>query len=200
MLANLAKVESLLFVSGAEGISLQQLTDCTGMMKPAVKEQILLLQKKYENDDECSLEIISTKERYRIATKKKFATLLQHFFEEPNITALSRASLETLAIIAYYQPVTRIRIEEVRGVQSSGPLHKLLAFNLISEKGRLDAPGKPILYETTETFLDYFNLKSLADLPQLPEKNEVQLETDDQNLMELFDEALQDEDQKKEGA
>ncbi|WP_311406963.1 SMC-Scp complex subunit ScpB [Liquorilactobacillus uvarum] len=198
MLSNLAKVESLLFVSGSEGISLQQLAECTGMLKPAVKDQLSCLQNKYHNDADCSIEVISTEDRYRIATKKDFAFLLKRYFEEPSMTALSRASLETLAIVAYYQPVTRVQIEEIRGVQSSGTLRKLLTYNLISEKGRLDAPGKPILYITTESFLDYFNLKKLADLPPLPEKDGMQLGDDGQDLMELFDQTLQDEKQRKE--
>ncbi|KRL01233.1 SMC-Scp complex subunit ScpB [Liquorilactobacillus capillatus] len=191
MLSNLAKIESLLFASGSTGISLQQLAECTGLMKPAVQEQLLQLQKKYVKDSECSLELLVTEERYRLATKGKYAALLKHYFEEPSTTVLSRASLETLAIIAYYQPVTRIRIEQVRGVQSNGTLHKLLAFNLINEKGRLDAPGKPIVYGTTESFLDYFGLKKLADLPELPVKDELQLENSSQNLMELFDQAIE---------
>ncbi|KRM96347.1 segregation and condensation protein B [Liquorilactobacillus aquaticus DSM 21051] len=198
MLSNLAKIESLLFVSGGEGISLQQLAACTGMLKPAVKDQLTRLQDKYCNDTECSIEIISTEERYRIATKKEFAPFLKNYFEEPGMTALSRAALETLAIVAYCQPVTRVQIEQIRGVQSNGTLHKLLTYNLIIEKGRLDAPGKPILYVTTELFLNYFNLKSLEDLPQLPEKDEMQLGDDGQNLMELFDQTIQGEKQRKE--
>ncbi|AUJ29855.1 MAG: SMC-Scp complex subunit ScpB [Liquorilactobacillus hordei] len=188
-----AEIEALLFVAGNEGISLAQLSQLTGLMKPAVIEQIGLLNKKYVADKDCCLEIIVTNEFYRLATKSKFAELLKNYFEAPNMSALSRAALETLAIIAYQQPVTRVRIDEIRGVKSHGSIQKLLAFELIEEAGRLEAPGRPILYKTTENFLNYFGLHSLDELPSLPEISEEGVLNDgEQNLLDLFNETLED--------
>lgn len=85
---------------------------------------------------------------------------------------LSQAAVEVLSIIAYQQPITRIEIDEIRGIHSAGALQTLLAHELISEAGRKDAPGRPILYETTQTFLDYFGLASLQDLPPLTHTQE----------------------------
>ncbi|KRL08241.1 SMC-Scp complex subunit ScpB [Liquorilactobacillus hordei] len=188
-----AEIEALLFVAGNEGISLAQLSQLTGLMKPAVIEQIGVLNKKYVADEDCCLEIIVTNEFYRLATKSKFAELLKNYFEAPNMSALSRAALETLAIIAYQQPVTRVRIDEIRGVKSHGSIQKLLAFELIEEAGRLEAPGRPILYKTTENFLNYFGLHSLDELPSLPEISEEGVLNDgEQNLLDLFNETLED--------
>ncbi|KRN30063.1 SMC-Scp complex subunit ScpB [Liquorilactobacillus mali] len=191
-----AEIEALLFVAGNEGISLAQLSQLTGLLKPAVMEQIGLLNKKYAEDQSCCLEIITTNEFYRLATKSKFADLLRDYFEAPNMSALSRAALEALAIIAYQQPVTRIRIDEIRGVKSNGSIQKLLAFELIEESGRLDAPGRPILYKTTENFLNYFGLHSLDELPPLPEISEEEgmPNNGEQNLLDLFNETLEDDE------
>lgn len=191
----LAKIEALLFVSGNEGISLNEISQLMGLLKPAVMEQINLLKKKYEKDPSCSLEIIATDEVYRLATKSNFAMLLKSYFETPNMTKLSRATLEALAIIAYQQPVTRVKIDEIRGIKSHGSIQKLLAFELIKEDGRLDAPGRPILYTTTENFLNYFGLHSLEDLPPLPEvSDEVALDSGsgEQNLLDLFNQTFED--------
>jgi len=105
---------------------------------------------------------------------------LKKLVESPQTTTLSQASLETLAIIAYKQPITRAEIEEIRGVKTERPLQTLVGKGLVKEVGRLEGPGRPILYGTTKEFLDYFGLKSLDELPPLPEKNEkdVQEEAD----------------------
>ncbi|WP_057896312.1 SMC-Scp complex subunit ScpB [Liquorilactobacillus oeni] len=194
MQTNQAKIEALLFAAGDEGISLGQLAEFTGLLKPAVSAQIKQLQKKYMDDSNCCLQVLSTEERLRLATKKEFASLLKGYFEAPNVSSLSHAALEVLAIIAYKQPVTRVQIEEIRGVRSNGSLQKLLAFELIGEAGRLEAPGRPILYETTEIFLDHFGLQSLKDLPPLPEPDSKKNETEkNENLLELFNETLQED-------
>lgn len=106
---------------------------------------------------------------------------------------ISGACLETLSIIAYKQPVTRIEIEEIRGVQSGGMIQKLLLLDLIKEDGRLDAPGRPILYSTTTNFLDYFGIKDLSELPELPKDKDEQ--ASDEDVLELFNEKLYEEEQ-----
>ena len=132
MLSNKAKIESLLFVSGSEGITLGQLSQLTNMMKPAVKEQLAALEAKYVADPDTSLCLLTAGETYRLATKKSLATVVKEYFESPAMTTLSKAALETLAIIAYKQPVTRVEIEEIRGVQSAGVIQKLLLYDLIT--------------------------------------------------------------------
>ena len=125
-----------------------------------------------------------------MATKKGFASLVKRYFESPTMTELSGAALETLAIIAYKQPVTRLDIDEIRGVQSSGMLQKLLLLGLIEEGGRLELPGRPIVYKTTEAFLDYFGLESLAALPALPKVEDEETRTDGTDFLELFQQTL----------
>ena len=193
MLSNQAKIESLLFVSGSEGISLTEISQLIGLLKPAVHDQILRLNKKYQEDSSCSFEIIEAGERYRLATKKVFSNLLKQYFEAPSMIEISGAGLETLSIIAYKQPVTRIEIEEIRGVQSGGMIQKLLLLDLIKEDGRLDAPGRPILYSTTTNFLDYFGIKPLSELPELPKDKDEQ--ASDEDVLELFNEKLYEEEQ-----
>ncbi|ETA73186.1 SMC-Scp complex subunit ScpB [Ligilactobacillus equi] len=194
MLSNQAKVESLLFVSGSEGISASQLAQLVGLMKPAVLSQIEKLQEKYKQDTSCSFEILQTGENFKLVTKKGFAPLVRHYFEQPTTTNLTPAALETLAIIAYEQPVTRVAIDEIRGVSSSGMIQKLLLLNLIKEDGRLDVIGRPILYATTQEFLDYFGLKSVADLPELPKEVEGGDEKRTEGeFLELFQQTLDEE-------
>lgn len=199
MLSNQAKVESLVFVSGNEGISITELAHLTGLLKPAINEQLELISQKYNSDKTCSFELVQTGETVKFTTKKAFAPLIKSYFEAPATTTLSQAAIETLAIIAYKQPITRIDIEEIRGVKASGMIQKLTALELIKEDGRLDVPGRPILYSTTEKFLDHFGIKSLEDLPPLPENDEDQTdangESDDPNdLMELFEKTIGKED------
>ena len=103
-----------------------------------------------------------------LTTKKELAPLLKRYAQGTSNT-LSQAAVETLAIIAYKQPITRVEIEQIRGVQVSGAVQRLSAHNLIEEKGRVEGPGRPILYGTTSYFLDYFGLKSLKELPDIQE-------------------------------
>ncbi|KRM12106.1 SMC-Scp complex subunit ScpB [Paucilactobacillus suebicus] len=165
---NLAQIESLIFISGDEGISLTDLESITGFMRPAIQLMVEKLSKKYQEDDECALVLLESDQTYRLATKKQLAPTVKQYFEVPLTTPLSPALLEVLAIIAYRQPITRLEIDDIRGVQSSASVQKLILRNLIEEHGRLNAPGRPFLYATSNYFLDYFGLTSLTDLPALP--------------------------------
>ena len=108
---------------------------------------------------------------YKFLSKKSVYPYATKLFETAKSSSLSQSALETLAIIAYKQPVTRVEIEELRGVGSDMMLRKLLSRNLIKEAGRSEAPGRPILYEVTDEFMDSFKLYSLEELPQLPDFN-----------------------------
>lgn len=185
---NLAKIEGLLFISGDEGITLGDLAKISGFMKPAVLEMLDRLKNKYESDDDSALVLLNSGDTYRLATKHDLSPIIKHYFEVPLTIPLTRALLEVLAIIAYRQPITRLEIDDIRGVQSSGSLQKLMVRGLIETHGRLDAPGRPFLYVTTENFLDYFGLTSLKELPPLAQQ--ASLDLDDLNG-DLFLEALQ---------
>lgn len=200
MLSNKAKIESLLFVSGSEGITLGQLSQLTNMMKPAVKEQLAALEAKYAADPDTSLCLLTAGETYRLATKKSLATVVKEYFGSPAMTTLSKAALETLAIIAYKQPVTRVEIEEIRGVQSAGVIQKLLLYDLITEQGRLNIPGRPFKYGTTDHFLDFFGLTSLSDLPAVDEEQVLQTEGNNStDFMKLFNSSLEQTEGEKNG-
>ncbi|AVK60441.1 SMC-Scp complex subunit ScpB [Lactobacillus sp. CBA3605] len=166
-MTNIEQIEGLLFVAGDEGITVAELEHATGFAKPAINTMLTNLATKYEQDADSALVILSTANTYRLATKQAVAPILKRYFEAPLSTSLSQASLEVLAIIAYRQPLTRIEIDEIRGVQSGSTIQKLVLRQLVTETGRLSEPGRPILYGTTELFLDYFGLKSLEELPKI---------------------------------
>lgn len=191
---HLANIEGLLFVSGDQGISLSELSRLTGLMKSAVKEQLNKLATKYVNDSDSSLQLIQYDDFWQLVTKKELASLIKNYFETPNSKKLSAAALETLAIIAYKQPTTRLEIDTIRGVQSSGSLQKLIALNLVDENGRLDAPGRPIIYKTTIQFLNYFGLNGLKELPVIDESQEFNLDPG-QLFLTNFNEKLQEDEE-----
>lgn len=166
-MTNIEQIEALLFVAGDEGVTVAELEHATGFAKPAITTMLTNLAEKYADQADCALTVLSTENTYRLATKADVAGVVKRYFEAPLSTSLSQASLEVLAIIAYRQPLTRIEIDEIRGVHSGSTIQKLVLRQLVTETGRLSEPGRPILYGTTELFLDYFGLKSLDDLPAI---------------------------------
>ena len=177
---NLAMIEAVLFVAGDDGLTLEELSKLTEKTLDAMAILIEDLAIKYHNDEESGVLLIETANRFQIVTKKEYADAIKRYAQSPFLQTLSRPLLETLAIIAYRQPVTRIEIEEIRGVQVTGNLQKLRIRQLIEETGRLDKPGKPLLYGTTPYFLDYFGINSIEELPEL-----VDVENDDE-ISDLF--------------
>ncbi|QMU07594.1 SMC-Scp complex subunit ScpB [Levilactobacillus suantsaii] len=164
----LAQIESLLFVSGDEGMTVADLATVTGLLRPAILANLERLAEKYTADENSALELMVNDTTYRLVTKAALSPVIQRYFESPLSTALSPAALEVLAIIAYRQPITRIEVDEIRGVQSTSTVQKLVLRRLIEPAGRLNEPGRPKIYRTTDYFLDYFGLKQLQDLPPLP--------------------------------
>ena len=154
-------LEGLLFVAGDDGISLEEASYILELERSAVRQLLDELKKRLE-DENSGLELLLTASHYKLVTKASLKSYIEKYAVSPYSSQLSQASLETLAIIAYKQPVTRVDIESIRGVQSSGSIQKLL---LIEEAGRLDSPGRPKLYKTTAYFMDYFGLESLDALP-----------------------------------
>jgi len=166
---NLAQVESLLFVAGDEGIKIEDICHMTQFDKSAVITLIDELATNYANNLNSALEIRESDGAYRLVTKPELGATVKGYFDAPLNATLSQAQLETLVIVAYKQPITRVEIDQIRGVQSSGTLQKLALRQLIVATGRKDEPGRPIMYGTTTEFLDYFGLKKLAELPPLPD-------------------------------
>ena len=163
-----AVLEGLLFLTGDDGLTLDQAADAMDLKKSEVEELFDELQ-KYYTSDERGFEIERYGARYRFLSKAVVHDYAKKLFSLNKDARLSNAALETLAIIAYKQPVTRVEIEEIRGVGADVMLRKLEARGLIKEDGRSDAPGRPFLYSVTDEFMNAFELMSLDELPDLPE-------------------------------
>ncbi len=175
---NMAVIEGLLFLTGDDGLTIEQAAETMDLKKNEVKDLLDELQKYYTNDDR-GFEIERFGDTYRFLSKAFVHDYAKKLFQINNEAKLSNAAMETLAIIAYKQPITRVEIEEIRGVGADVMLHKLEARGLIKEDGRSDAPGRPILYSVTDEFMDAFKLMSLEELPELPKFGDGQEESDD---------------------
>jgi segregation and condensation protein B len=157
-------LEGLLFVSGDEGLTLKTMAEVVEMDAEVVRDVLQDLREDLVRDGR-GMRIAEVAGAYRLTTVPEHAPFFEKLANSPSRSALSQAALETLSIIAYRQPITRIEIEEIRGVKSDRAIQTLVAKDLIEEVGRSDAIGRPILYGTTKSFLDYFGLSSLQDLP-----------------------------------
>ena len=165
-----AVLEGLLFIVGDEGITAEQAATALDITPELAAEYFEDLMKEYTDDDR-GIEIASFGGVYRFLSKAFVHEYAKRLFQISKQNVLSQAALETLAIIAYKQPITRVEIEEIRGVGADMMLRKLLARDLIKESGRSEAAGRPILYEVTEEFMNSFKLLSLKELPELPQFN-----------------------------
>lgn len=184
-------LESLLFVAGDEGLSLKQIASVLEVDEVKASEVITELLQDYDHDENRGVTIVQLAGVFQLATKKEHAVYLKRLVESPGAAHLSQAALETLAIIAYKQPITRAEIEEIRGVKTERPLHTLSSRALIKEVGRADGTGRAYLYGTTKEFLDYFGLKSIQELPPLPENvDESELDDDADLFFEKFQETM----------
>ena len=163
---NKAVLEGILFVVGEDGLTIEQIEDVLNIEEQEAKDLVMELKKDYE-DESRGLRIDFLGNRFKITTKFEHKEYYQKLIENPETNFLSQAALETLAIIAYNEPITRIQVDNIRGVGSSSIIRKLVAKGFIKEMGRSDLPGRPILYETTHEFLDYFGLSSIEELPKL---------------------------------
>lgn len=137
------------------------------MNEDEIKAIISLLMQKY-NQEESGIELIKVNESYQLVTKKEYYEYVYPLLDNRIKPTLSNAALETLSIIAYNPKITRSQIENIRGVNSDGTVYKLLEFELIESAGKLDAPGRPTMYQITDNFLKMFGISSLDELPELP--------------------------------
>ncbi len=175
-----AIVEGLLYIVGDEGVRAEQIALVLNISLEDAGVILENIRNKYASEL-FGIELVDYGSVYKFISKKSVFPYAQELFHTAKPNTLSQSALETLAIIAYKQPITRVEIEELRGVGADMMLRKLLARGLIREAGRSEAPGRPILYEVTEEFMDSFKLYSLSELPDLPEFS------DDENSEELFD-------------
>lgn len=165
-----AIIEGLLYVVGEDGIKASMLSEVIEKSLEDIKVYLDNIENKYKSEI-YGIELVNYGGVYKFLSKKSVYPYATKLFETAKSSSLSQSALETLAIIAYKQPVTRVEIEELRGVGSDMMLRKLLSRNLIKEAGRSEAPGRPILYEVTDEFMDSFKLYSLEELPELPDFN-----------------------------
>lgn len=169
-------IEALLFAVGSEGLSLEELTNILEKDADEILKGLNELNEKY-NLENSGIELKLLGNSYKLTTKEKENEYLKKLATETS-NNLSEAALETLAIIAYNEPITRMQIDDIRGINSSQMVRNLIAKGLIENIGKSDLPGRPNLYKTTDFFLDYFNLSNIDELPELEEEVEV-LEDDD---------------------
>lgn len=168
-------IEGLLFIAGDEGLTLQSLQQCLEI-EPFYIEEILEGLKQEYDKEERGIELNHFGDIYKLLSKPSIAMYASKLFAQIDTNTLSQSALEVLSIIAYKQPITRVEIEEIRGVGCDAMLRKLQARGLIEEAGRSEAPGRPFLYQVTQEFLDAFKLVSLDELPKLPQFNQDQNE------------------------
>ena len=175
-----AIIEGLLFVAGDEGLSLEEFCNITEKAKSEITETIKNLFEDYNNENRgIQLEFLGNK--FKLTTKTEHTEFYQKLIKEEENSVLSQSSLETLAIIAYNGPITRTAIDEIRGVNSSYLIRKLLLKGLIEDVGYSDSAGRPKLYNTTSKFLDYFGLGTKEDLPKI-DINNIPVENEEKDL------------------
>ena len=165
-------VESLLFAAGDEGLTMKQICEVLELDEIMAVQIMKELEEEYKENGNRGITLVQMAGAYQLVTKKEYSPYLKKLVDSPHTSTLSQAALETLAIIAYKQPITRMEIEEIRGVKTERPLHTLVGKALIKEVGRVEGAGRAYLYGTTKEFLDYFGLKNIEDLPPLPDQME----------------------------
>ena len=167
----MAVIEAVLFAMG-DSVDISRLNHVLEIPEQEIREVIARMNDKYKKQDR-GIYIVELEDAFQLCTKPELYEYLIKVAKAPRKYVLTDTLLETLSIIAYKQPVTRLEVEKIRGVSCDHAVNRLLEFNLIQELGRLDAPGRPLLFGTTEEFLRTFGVKSLGDLPILnPEQIE----------------------------
>lgn len=175
-----AVLEGMLFIVGEDGLSYEQISNILEIDNNIIDEIVSKLKENYSNNNRgINIEYLGNK--FKLVTKKDYHDYCKKLLEDEENNVLSQSALETLAIVAYNEPVTRMMVDEIRGVGSAHSIRKLVSRDLIKEVGRSELPGRPILYGVTDQFLDHFGLSSINDLPEIKIDDEDNLET---NLFE----------------
>lgn len=172
-----AVLEGLLFIVGDDGLTIDQIKDLLDINQDDVREVIGLLKNEY-NKPNRGINLSFLGNTFKLTTKKEHKPYYEKLLINKENNSLSNSALETLAIIAYNEPITRIAVDELRGVQTGQLMRKLVAKGLIKEVGRSDLPGRPILYKTTNEFLDYFGINDVKELPKVIIEDKKKNETD----------------------
>ena len=167
----LAALEGLLFVVGDDGLSINQMMEILEIDHDEATELINELKKEYENVNR-GIRLHFLGNTFNLTTKEEHKEYYQKLLVNEENNTLSNSALETLAIVAYNEPITRVEVDEIRGVQTAQMIRKLVAKGLLKECGRSELPGRPILYKTTSEFLDYFGLSDISELPKITPKSE----------------------------
>ena len=179
-----AAIEAILFANGSS-VETKRIAQALEITESQAEEHISALIDDY-NSANRGITIIKLDDAYQMVSCKEYAPQIRTVMDLRRNTPLSQAALEVLAVVAYNQPVTKAFVEQVRGVDCSGVIGSLTAKGLVEEKGRLELPGRPLLYGTTENFLRCFNINSLEELPPLPEtENEETDKTKEDNMFQL---------------
>ena len=180
-----AVVEAVLFTMG-KSVEVRQLAAALETDQETAKKAVLRLQERYQKEKR-GMQIIELEDAYQMCTRAEYYPNLIRVASAPKKQVLTEVVLETLSIIAYKQPITKMEIEKIRGVKSDHAVNKLVEYNLVYEVGRLDAPGKPALFATTEEFLRRFGVGSTEDLPDLnPEQEEeIKIEVEEELQLRL---------------
>lgn len=186
-----AILEALLYVSGEDGVTLEQMMKVLDASEGAVIAALKEIKAELERDDR-GLDLVEVGGAYQLITKPEVAEYIEKLVQTPKPSTLSQAALETLAVIAYKQPVSRAEIEEVRGVKSEKALQTLMSKGLIKEVGRAEGTGRAILYGLTDAFFSHFGLKSLDELPPMPTADEADVEEDADLFYEKFQQTVLD--------
>ncbi len=177
----LAALEGLLYIAGDDGLKPEEIASFFEIAVDEANDLVESLSDMYDNSIR-GITIINTANSYKMTTKKEFIEMYRKLYVDINKSKLTNATLEVLAVVGYKQPITRAEIEDIRGTNSDNIIRRLLAMSLIKEIGRLDTPGRPIIYGTTNDFLDYFNLSSLEELPELLDN----IDIDEEMEQDLF--------------
>ena len=180
-------LEGILFVVGDEGINVKSLLEILNISKDELQELIISLKEDYEHDDR-GIRLSILGDAFKLTTKKEHKEYYEKLLKNEESNTLSSSAIETLAIIAYNEPITRMEVDEIRGVASAPMIRKLVAKGLIKEVGKSDLPGRPNLYATTSEFLDYFNMSSIKELPKIDSIEEITTED-----IDLYDSRYKEE-------
>ena len=177
-----AAIEAILFANGSS-VEPSRIATALEISEAEAKERLEALMNEYQQSGR-GITIIRLKDSYQMVSVKEYAPYIRTVMDLRRNTPLSQAALEVLAVIAYNQPVTKAFVEQIRGVDCSGVIGSLTSKDLIEEKGRLELPGRPLHYGTTENFLRCFNISSIEELPPLPEDDAPKEEGDVQLTVE----------------
>lgn len=184
-----AVVEAVLFTMG-QSVEVRQLAAALGEDRETAKQAVTRLQERYQKEKR-GIQIIELEDAYQMCTRAEYYPNLIRVASAPKKQVLTEVVLETLSIIAYKQPITKMEIEKIRGVKSDHAVNKLVEYNLVYEVGRLDAPGKPALFATTEEFLRRFGVGSTEDLPDLNPEQEEEIKIEVEEELQLRMEELE---------